>query len=118
MTSESSKVMACSSAMAPVTLIGSPQKASKSHSCSSSFTSASVAHWPTVASTIDPTRYNAQTANSKPRMDWTIKDYKHANHSPVLEVNGNATTASVYLDVKVGQPVTLDASKSQDPDGN
>jgi hypothetical protein len=52
------------------------------------------------------------------RMDWTIKDYKHANHSPVLEVNGNATTASMYLDVKVGQPVTLDASKSQDPDGN
>src|SRR4051794_2762270 len=35
--------MACSNAMAPVTLIGSPQKAFTSHSCSSSFTSASVA---------------------------------------------------------------------------
>ena len=23
------------------------------------------------------------------RMDWTIKDYRHANHNPVVEVNGS-----------------------------
>jgi cellulose-binding protein len=51
------------------------------------------------------------------RMDWTINDYKHANHSPVLQVNGNAGTGPVYIHVKVGQPVTLDASSSHDPDG-
>src|SRR4051812_23445100 len=76
MTSESSKVMACSSAMAPVTLIGSPQKAFTSHSCSSSFTSAAVVHWRTVASTIDPTRHNAQTANSKPRTTTPITRFR------------------------------------------
>ena len=51
-------------------------------------------------------------------MDWTIKDYKHANHNPVLDVNGNRGTAPIYLDTAVGQPLTLDASKSHDPDGN
>src|SRR5581483_6496669 len=51
------------------------------------------------------------------RMDWTVKDYKHANHNPVLEVNGNTGTKPIYLDVKVGQSVTLDASSSHDPDG-
>src|SRR3954451_22154884 len=76
MTSESSKVMACSSAMAPVTLIGSPQKAFTSHSCSSSFTSASVAPWRTVASTIESTRHNAQTTNSKPRTTRPITQFR------------------------------------------
>lgn len=51
------------------------------------------------------------------RMDWTINDYKHANHSPVLEVNGNRGTGPINLDVKVGQTLTLDASRSYDPDG-
>lgn len=51
------------------------------------------------------------------RMDWTINDYKHANHSPVLVVNGSPGTAPLYLDLKVGQPLTLDAGKSSDPDG-
>jgi len=51
------------------------------------------------------------------RMDWTVNDYKHANHNPVLEVNGNRGTAPIYVDVKVGQPLTLDASGSYDPDG-
>jgi len=51
-------------------------------------------------------------------MDWTIKDFKHANHNPVLEVNSNRGTAPIYLDVAVGQALTLDASKSHDPDGN
>jgi hypothetical protein len=50
------------------------------------------------------------------RMDWTIKDHKHANHNPVLEVNGDRGTGPIYLDAKVGQAVTLDASRSHDPD--
>jgi hypothetical protein len=51
------------------------------------------------------------------RMDWTVADYQHANHNPVLEVNGSAGTAPLILDTTVGTPVTLDAAKSHDPDG-
>jgi len=51
------------------------------------------------------------------RMDWTIKDYKHANHNPVLEANGSSGTAPIYVDMTVGQPITLDATGSYDPDG-
>lgn len=50
------------------------------------------------------------------RMDWTIND-KHANHNPVLEVNGNRGTGPIYLDANVGQPLTLDATGSYDPNG-
>jgi hypothetical protein len=49
-------------------------------------------------------------------MDWTIKPYSQANHRPVIEVNGSVGTAPVYLDAKVGESVTLDASHTQDPD--
>jgi len=52
------------------------------------------------------------------RMDWTIRDYAHANHNPVVEVNGGAGTAPIMIDAKAGQPITLDASGSRDPDGN
>ncbi len=51
------------------------------------------------------------------RMDWTIADYGHANHNPVLDVNGKAGTAPIVMDAEVGQPLVLDASKSHDPDG-
>ena len=51
------------------------------------------------------------------RMDWTVADFVHANHSPLVEVNGQAGTAPILLDAKVGQPVVLDASQSRDPDG-
>lgn len=51
------------------------------------------------------------------RMDWTIRDFKHANHNPQLVVNGSAGTAPVEMDVTVGQTVTLDANGSKDPDG-
>lgn len=49
-------------------------------------------------------------------MDWTIKSYAQANHPPVLDVNGRSGTEPIYLKVKVGEPVSLDASRSQDPD--
>lgn len=51
------------------------------------------------------------------RMDWTVKDFAHASHNPVVEVNGQAGTAPVEMGVQVGQAVTLDASRSVDPDG-
>jgi hypothetical protein len=51
------------------------------------------------------------------RMHWTISDYAHANHNPLLEVNIQPGTTPVIIDTAVGEPVTLDASRSHDPDG-
>ncbi len=51
------------------------------------------------------------------RMDWTVADFAHANHNPILEVNGQPGTAPVVMDVEAGKPVVLDASGSHDPDG-
>ncbi|MBV9264545.1 MAG: hypothetical protein JO061_00105 [Acidobacteriaceae bacterium] len=34
----------------------------------------------------------------------------------MLELNGHRGTGSIYLDLKVGQPLTLDAAGSYDPD--
>ena len=51
------------------------------------------------------------------RMDWTIKPYAEANHNPSVTVNDNGGTAPVWIDARVGTPVTLDASLSRDPDG-
>jgi len=51
------------------------------------------------------------------RMSWTAADYHHANHNPLLEVNGQPGTAPVVMDAEVGEPVVLDASRSHDPDG-
>jgi hypothetical protein len=51
------------------------------------------------------------------RMDWTVVDYAHANHRPLVDVNGHPGTAPLMIDAQVGQPVVLDASASHDPDG-
>jgi hypothetical protein len=51
------------------------------------------------------------------RMAWTFADYAHANHNPVVEVNGQKGTAPLVIDTEVGKPVRLDAGASQDPDG-
>jgi hypothetical protein len=51
------------------------------------------------------------------RMDWSIADYAHANHNPVVEVNGQPGTGPIVIDAEVGTPVVLDASRSHDPDG-
>jgi hypothetical protein len=50
------------------------------------------------------------------RMDWTIKDFAHANHNPVAIVNGQSGTAPIYINVEAGKPITLDASGTHDPD--
>ena len=51
------------------------------------------------------------------RMTWTVADYAHANHAPLVEVNGQPGTAPIEVDGEVGKPVVLDASASHDPDG-
>jgi hypothetical protein len=52
------------------------------------------------------------------RMDWTLKDVAHANHNPAVVVNGQEGKAPIVIDTAVGKPVTLDASRTTDPDGN
>jgi hypothetical protein len=51
------------------------------------------------------------------RMTWTVADFAHANHNPVVVVNGKAGTAPIELNVQAGQSIKLDASQSSDPDG-
>jgi Protein of unknown function (DUF1593) len=51
------------------------------------------------------------------RMSWTVSDYVHANHNPMVEVNGQPGTAPITIEAEVGVPVKLDASRSHDPDG-
>lgn len=50
------------------------------------------------------------------RMSWTVNDFAHANHAPVLVVNGQEGTTPVEIAAPVGQKLTLDASRSRDPD--
>ncbi len=52
------------------------------------------------------------------RMSWTVDDYAHANHPPIAIVSNDATLAPIYFEATVGQPLTLDASASHDPDKN
>jgi hypothetical protein len=51
------------------------------------------------------------------RIDWTIRDYAHANHNPRLVVNGQPGTAPVEITAHSGESITLDAAGSADPDG-
>jgi len=51
------------------------------------------------------------------RMTWTVADFKHANHNPVVIVNGQGGTAPLEIEVLVGQSTTLDAGQTSDPDG-
>ncbi len=51
------------------------------------------------------------------RMDWTVKDFAHANHPAKLVVNGREGTAPVELTMHAKEVVNLSASGSSDPDG-
>jgi hypothetical protein len=51
-------------------------------------------------------------------MDWTIKDYQSANHPPDVVINGVAGKDVLRINAVVGQPVSLSAAGSSDPDGN
>lgn len=50
------------------------------------------------------------------RMDWTIRDFAHANHAPDVVVNGQHGTAPIELTVKVSEAAKLDATGTSDPD--
>lgn len=50
------------------------------------------------------------------RMDWTVRDFAHANHRPDVVVNGQRGTAPIELTVDVGSAVKLDAKGTRDPD--
>ncbi|HKX30783.1 MAG TPA: nucleoside hydrolase-like domain-containing protein [Blastocatellia bacterium] len=52
------------------------------------------------------------------RMDWTVKPYAEANHPPRLIVNEKEGTEPIMIEATVGTPVTLDAARSSDPDGD
>lgn len=52
------------------------------------------------------------------RMDWTLKEFKDANHNPVAVVNGDSGNDPVFVNAKIGTPVTLSAAGTSDPDGN
>jgi hypothetical protein len=51
------------------------------------------------------------------RMDWTVEDFAHANHNPIVVVNGDTGTGPISIDAEIGKPITLDASGTHDPDG-
>ncbi len=51
------------------------------------------------------------------RMDWTIKDFAHANHNPEVVLNGQPGTGTLELTADTNETITLDAAGSKDPDG-
>src|SRR6185503_3040247 len=52
------------------------------------------------------------------RMDWTVKAYADANHSPAVVVNGQDGKAPISIEATRGVPFVLDANGTRDPDGN
>ncbi|KAL4782334.1 hypothetical protein BJX76DRAFT_359043 [Aspergillus varians] len=54
------------------------------------------------------------------RMQWTLSnDLSKANHAPVVIVNDSAAGPEpLFLEAEAGADITLDASKSYDPDGD
>jgi hypothetical protein len=52
------------------------------------------------------------------RMNWTMPGSAHANHNPLVVVNGQAGKAPVTIHVDAGQTVVIDASGTKDPDGD
>ena len=47
-----------------------------------------------------------------------MKEYKDANHNPVLVVNGDSSKEPILIEARVAVPVILNASGTKDPDGN
>jgi hypothetical protein len=52
------------------------------------------------------------------RMDWTMQEFRDANHNPIVVVNGDTTKEPIFITARVGAPVTLSAAGSRDPDGD
>ncbi len=52
------------------------------------------------------------------RMRWCLLPFEEANHNPIAIIGSDATTAVVVKKVKPGETITIDASKTFDPDGD
>jgi hypothetical protein len=50
------------------------------------------------------------------RMDWCLMSFDEANHNPVAVFSSDASDDFIYLTVKAGENLELDASASYDPD--
>lgn len=65
------------------------------------------------------TRWNSEAKNSfLNRLQWSVKNPEEVNHEPVAVINGDNSNKIVRLNAKPGESVTLDATKSSDPDQN
>jgi hypothetical protein len=51
------------------------------------------------------------------RMDWTVQDFAHANHNPLVVLNGIAGRTPIEMEMNADQTVTHDATGTSDPDG-
>ncbi len=50
------------------------------------------------------------------RMDWCVKDYHEANHPPIAVVTCHGQEDLLQIKLQRGETLTIDASKSYDPD--
>lgn len=65
------------------------------------------------------TRWNGEVKNSfQNRLQWSVKNPEEVNHEPIAIVNGDKSNKIISLYVKPGKSITLDATKSSDPDRN
>ena len=51
------------------------------------------------------------------RTDWTVQDFAHANHNPIVVVNAVSRTAPLEITTEAGQTIMLDASGTTESDG-
>jgi hypothetical protein len=52
------------------------------------------------------------------RMDWCVNDFAACNHAPQVSVNQSKGTPLLTITARKGEIITLDATRSTDPDGN
>ncbi len=65
------------------------------------------------------TRWIPDASNSfRNRLLWSVKDPGEVNREPFAIVNNNSSNKVIYINVKPGETITLDASLSYDPDGD
>jgi hypothetical protein len=60
--------------------------------------------------------YPAAFNNFAARMDWAAEG--KGNRNPAIILNGNSGIAPIYIEKKQGKKITLDASKTFDPEDN
>lgn len=65
------------------------------------------------------TRWNSEAKNSfQNRLQWSVKSPEEVNHEPIAAVNGDKSNKIISLYAESGKSITLDATKSSDPDRN